>query len=216
MKVLRLFRGMMPKEDRFFDLLERHSKLVVAGAEALRAALNGGPDLDRHIATVMEREDDADAVTHEVFLAVRRSFITPFDRGDIKDLITSMDDAIDEMRKTVKTVTLFKVRTFEPEMRQMADGILRGSRIVQQTIPLLRSVGPNANQIASFAEEISKVEGETDDRYDAARSRLFQSMGPAQALDFWVTFEILNHLERVMDRLEDVAHEMHGIMIEHV
>jgi uncharacterized protein len=207
---------MMPKEDRFFDLLEQHSKLIVAGAEALRSALDGGPDLHQHIATVMEREDDADAVTREVFLAVRRSFITPFDRGDIKDLITSMDDAIDQMRKTVKTITLFKVSTFEPEMREMADGILQGSQIVQQTIPLLRSIGTNATQISNRAEEISKVEGETDDRYDAARSRLFETMGSAQALDFWVAFEILDHLERVMDRLEDVAHEVHGIMIEHV
>ena len=214
--MLKWFRAMMPKEDRFFDLLEQHSKLVVAGAEALRAALDGGSDLDRHIATVMEREDDADAVTREVFLAVRRSFITPFDRGDIKDLITSMDDAIDQMRKTVKTITLFKVSVFEPEMREMADGILQGSRIVQQAIPLLRSIGSNAAQISSLAEEVSKVEGETDDRYDAARSRLFETMGSAQALNFWVAFEILDHLERVMDRLEDVAHEVHGIMIEHV
>jgi predicted phosphate transport protein (TIGR00153 family) len=214
--MLQWFRAMMPKEDRFFDLLEQHSTLVVAGAEALRAALDGGPDFQRHIATVMEREDDADAVTREVFLAVRRSFITPFDRGDIKDLITAMDDAIDEMRKTGKTIILFKVSTFEPEMRQMADGILQGARIVQQTIPLLRSVGTNATQISSLAEEISKVEGETDDVYDAARSRLFQTMGSARALDFWVLSEILDHLERVMDRLEDVAHEVHGIMIEHV
>jgi uncharacterized protein len=214
--MLQWFRAMMPKEDRFFDLLEQHSTLVVAGAEALRAALDGGPDLHRHIATVMEREDDADAVTREVFLAVRRSFITPFDRGDIKDLITSMDDAIDQMRKTAKTITLFKVSVFEPEMRQMADGILQGARIVQQTMPLLRSVGTNAGQISSLTEEISKVEGGTDDLYDAARSRLFQTMGSAQALDFWVASEILDHLERVMDRLEDVAHEVHGVMIEHV
>jgi uncharacterized protein len=214
--MLQWFRAMMPKEDRFFDLLEQHSTLVVAGAEALRATLDGGPDLHRHIATVMEREDDADAVTREVFLAVRRSFITPFDRGDIKDLITSMDDAIDQMRKTAKTITLFKVSVFEPEMRQMADGILQGARIVQQTMPLLRSVGTNAGQISSLTEEISKVEGGTDDLYDAARSRLFQTMGSAQALDFWVASEILDHLERVMDRLEDVAHEVHGVMIEHV
>ena len=60
------------------------------------------------------------------------------------------------------------------------------------------------------------MEGGTDDLYDAARSRLFQTMGSAQALDFWVASEILDHLERVMDRLEDVAHEVHGVMIEHV
>src|SRR5918993_4066451 len=151
MIMLQWFRALMPKEDRFFDLLEQHSKLVVAGAEALRAALDGGPDLHRHVATVMQREDDADAVTREVLAAIRRSFITPFDRGDIKDLITSMDDAIDQMRKTVKSVALFKVTRFEPEMVQMADCIVQGAQIVQEVIPMLRSVGTNAGRISTLS-----------------------------------------------------------------
>ncbi len=208
-------RGIMPKEERFFDLFERHAKLVVAGAEGLRAAIEGGPDLSRHVKTVMDREDDADAVTREVLEAVRRSFITPFDRGDIKDLITAMDDAIDQMRKTMKTVVLFNVTTFEPEMREMADRILQGARIVEQTVPLLRSVGAHAAEISGLAARMSEIEGETDDFHDEARRRLFQK-GPAHALDFWVASEILDHLERVMDRLEDVTHEVHSIVIEHV
>ena len=213
--MLRWFRAIMPKEDQFFDLFERHSRLVVAGAEGLRAALDGGPDLHRHVATVMDRENDADAVTREVLEAVRRSFITPFDRGDIRDLITSMDDAIDDMRKTMKTVVLFNVTEFEPEMRQMSDCILQGARIVEEVVPMLRSIGTHAGQISSLSEKMSQIEGETDDYYDAARRRLFQR-GPAHALEFWVSSEILNHLERVMDRLEDVAHEVHSIVIEHV
>jgi predicted phosphate transport protein (TIGR00153 family) len=214
--MLRWFRYFLPKEERFFDLFARHSQTVVQGALALQDMLRGGDETPVFCQRVNQFENDADNITREVLTAVRRTFITPFDRGDIKNLITSMDDAIDQMRKTVKTITLFKVSTFEPEMREMADGILQGSRIVQQTIPLLRSIGSNAAQISNRAEEISKVEGQTDDRYDAARSRLFETMGSAQALDFWVAFEILDHLERVMDRLEDVANEVHGIMIEHV
>jgi uncharacterized protein len=213
--MLKWFRALMPKEDRFFDLFERHSNLVVAGAEGLRDALNTGSDLDRHVTTVMDRENDADAVTREVLEAIRRSFITPFDRGDIKDLITSMDDAIDEMRKTMKAVLLFNVTAFEPEMRQMADCILQGALLVQELVPMLRAVGTHSAQISSLTQKLSELEGETDDIYDAARRRLFQK-GPAHALDFWVASEILNHLERVMDRLEDVAHEVHSIVIEHV
>ena len=50
----------------------------------------------------MDREHDADNVTREVLIAVRRTFITPFDRGSIKDLITAMDNSIDQMQKTAK------------------------------------------------------------------------------------------------------------------
>jgi len=206
----------MPKEDQFFDLFEEHSRTVLAGAEALRTTLAGGPDIERHITTVMNREDDADKITGEVLAAIRRSFITPFDRGDIKDLITSMDDAIDQMRKTVKSVALFKVTRFEPEMVQMADCIVQGAQIVQEVIPMLRSVGSNAARISQLSEQISVIEGQTDDLHDAARSRMFQAMGSAHALDFWVASEVLDHLERVMDRLEDVVHEVHSIVIEHV
>lgn len=210
------FRALMPKEDRFFELFEQHANLVVAGAESLRAAFAGGPDLNEHIQTVMDRENEADVITREVILALRRSFSTPFDRGDIKDLITAMDDAVDQMQKTVKTILLFKVIQFEPEMSQMADNLVKAAVMLQQAIPLLRSSSTHAAQISRLTEQVSKIEGETDDLYDAARSRLYELKGPAEALGFWVSSEILDHLEGVMDRLEDVANEVHGIMIENV
>ena len=64
---------------------------------------------------IIALEDRADAITREVMMAVRKSFITPFDRGDIQDLIQSMDDAIDMMRKTVKTVMLFEQTQLRPD-----------------------------------------------------------------------------------------------------
>src|SRR5215210_7735243 len=175
--MLEWFRALMPKEDRFFGLFEQHAKLVVAGAESLRAALEGGPALPEHLQTVMDRENDADAITREV---------------------------------------LFAVAQFEPEMTQMADRIVRAAVMVQQAMPLLRSISTHAAEISSLTEQVSKIEGETDDLHDAGRSRLFEVKGPAEALTFWVASELLDHLEGVMDRLEDVANEIHGTMIEHV
>ena len=86
--MLRWFHALMPKEERFFDLFAQHSHAVVAGAMALRAMLEGGDAIARNYQTVMDREQDADNVTRDVLIAVRRTFITPFDRGNIRDLIT--------------------------------------------------------------------------------------------------------------------------------
>jgi len=88
--------------------------------------------------------------------------------------------------------------------------------MVQQVIPLLRAISTPVAQISSVTEQGSKIEGETDDLHDAARSRLFEERGPAGALHFWVVSETLDHLEKVMDRLEDVTNELHGTMIEPV
>lgn len=214
--MLEWFRSLLPKEDHFFELFEQHVGLVVAGAESLRAAIDGGGAEPAHIQDVTDRENEADAVTREVLLSVRRSFITPFDRSAITDLISALDDSIDQMQKTCKTISTFKVTNFEPEMRQMADCIVRAAKVVAEAIPLLRSVASNAGRISDLAEQLSRIEGETDDLYDAARIRLFQVKGPSQPIDFWVASELLSHLEKVVDRLEDVANEISGVAIEHV
>ncbi len=214
--MLEWFRAIMPKEDRFFDLFEKHSQTLVAGAQSLRSALDGGQLLPQHLQAVMEQERAADDVTRDVLLSIRRSFITPFDRGDIKDLIRSMDDAIDQMQTTAKIILLYKVTTFEPEMQQMADCIMQASGLVKQAVPLLRAVAKNSAQLASITEQISKIEGQADDIYEHGLERMFEIVGPHDSLGFWVRTQILDHLEKVVDRCDDVANEIHGVVIEHV
>jgi uncharacterized protein Yka (UPF0111/DUF47 family) len=127
-----------------------------------------------------------------------------------------MDDAIDQMQKTAKTILLFNVTCFEPEMRQMADCIVRGSLLMQQAIPLLNAINKNVTQLNSLTEQIVKVESEADDIYDAARKRLFEQRARTEPMDFWVAMEIMDHLEKVADSLDDVANEIHSVVIEHV
>jgi predicted phosphate transport protein (TIGR00153 family) len=216
-RMLGWFHRLMPKEERFFDLFARHSETVVDGARALRAMLDGGDALQRHYQAVMDRENDADAATREVLMAIRRSFITPFDRGDIKDLITSMDNAIDQMQKTAKTIMLFDVRTFTPEMKGMGDAIVAAAGLVHEAIPLMRSMNAHAGRISSITEQISQLEGRADDMHDNGLRALYQQNWSANdALAFFVGSEVYDHLEKVVDRFDDVANEIHGIVLEHV
>jgi len=124
--MLRWFHALMPREDKFFGMFDDHARAVVAGAEALRAMLEGGEAIARNYQVVMERENDADNVTREVLIAVRRSFITPFDRGNIRDLITAMDNSIDQMQKTAKSIKLFDVTQFTAQQRDMARCVAGG------------------------------------------------------------------------------------------
>src|SRR5688500_6537716 len=160
--MLRWFQALMPKEERFFELFEQHSTIGVAAAEALRGLLQGGDSVEYFCRLIFEREADADEVIRQVLTAVRRTFITPFDRSDIQDLITSMDDAIDQMNKTAKTITLFEVRTFDSQMQQMGESILEAARLVNKAVPLLRSVGRNADPLAALTEKIVNVEERAD------------------------------------------------------
>ena len=91
--MLAWFRALMPREDRFFDLFERHARTLEDGAAALRSLLDGTQAVPAAYAAIAAHEDAADEITREALLAVRRTFITPFDRGDIQALVGSLDDA---------------------------------------------------------------------------------------------------------------------------
>jgi predicted phosphate transport protein (TIGR00153 family) len=210
------FRKLLPREDRFFDLFEQHSTTVVSAANAMRALLAGEGDLEKHCADIVELEDKADNITREVMLAVRRSFITPFDRGDIKDLIQSMDDAIDMMHKTVKTIRLFEQKTFDPKMREMGKMIAEAARLIAEAIPLLDKIGPNATRLGEIAEEVTRVEGISDEYYEQGLKDLFQKHGATNPMAYIIGSEIYGELEKVVDRFEDVANEISGIVIENV
>jgi predicted phosphate transport protein (TIGR00153 family) len=206
----------MPKEERFFDLFERHSQTMVAGARALQELLKGGDGVPNYCREVAEHEHRADDITREVMMAIRRSFITPFDRGDIQDLITSMDDAIDQMHQTAKAITLYEVRSFEPGMREMGEIIVQATALTVEALPLLRSMGANAARLNAITEKITQLEERADDLHDAGRKQLFLMHRDGNAMPFIVGDEIYGHLEKDVDRLEDVANEISAIIIEHL
>lgn len=214
--MLSWFNAIMPKEAGFFDLFEAHAKTICGGARSLRELLDGGERVPELCAEIARHEEAADEATREVMLAVRRTFITPFDRGDIRNLIGSMDDAVDQMHKTAKAVTLFEVRSFEPDMVRMGDIIVRTADLTAEAIPLLRQMKANASRLNSITEEITRLEEQSDHLYDAGMQALFRGPARQDPMAFIVGGEIYDHLEKVVDRLEDVANRISGVLIEHL
>ena len=178
--------------------------------------LDGGNSVQPNYQIVMDREHDADDVTREVLIAVRRTFITPFDRGNIRDLITSMDNSIDQMQKTAKGIILFDVNEFTPQMKEMADTIVKCAELVGEAVPLLRAISSKAVHISDLTARISQLEGRADDLHDIGLRELYQAKSKTDPMAFFVGNEVYDHLEKVVDRFDDVANVMHGIVIEHV
>ncbi len=213
------FQALMPKEDRFFDLFVKHATIVVAGAEALQGLLKGGDRIGHYCKVIFERESEADEVIREVLTAVRRSFITPFDRTDIQDLISKLDDAIDQMNKTAKTITLFEVKSFEPQMQEMAAIIVEAAKLVLEAMPLLSAIGKNADRLNALTEKIIRIEERADQIYDQGRKALYlESMkGDARStMNFIIQADLYDHLEKVVDRFEDVSNEINALVTDHL
>ena len=214
---MRWFHALMPKEQQFVELFCRHAQTLVHGAKSLRDLLEGGDSIEHACSEIFRFEDEADQVARDTLLAVRQTFITPFDRGDIKQLSASLDDAIDQMQKTAKAITLYEVTTFEPQMREMGDVIMRAAELTMEAMPLLAHLRNNASRLNAIAEEITKVEEQSDQIYDRGIKALFVASRKAKdPMAYIVGAEIYDHLEKVVDRFEDVANHVSGIVIENL
>lgn len=210
------FQRLLPRTGNFFELFESHAVILVAGADAVARLLQDGTGAAAdHIREVIEREHDADDINREMLLTVRRTFLTPFDRGAITSLIGAMDDSIDEMQSTVQAIDLYEVTDFTREMKDMAAIVVDAARLTCEAMPLLRDVGRNAARLHELTERMIRMESQADEIHTAGVKRAFKEADGTDTMGFIVAREVYKHLERIVDAFELVANEIDGIVIDH-
>ena len=214
------FQALLPKEDNFFRLFDAHAATLIKGAEALSKVLEGGDETPHWCQKIVDHEHEADDVAREVLFAVRRSFITPFDRSDIRGLTNSLDDSIDQMQKTAKVITLYEMRAFAPHMRQLGEVAVQAATLTVEAVALLPEMRKNRTRLNELTERIARLESDSDALYDEGMKALYQAHkgvnGGGDAMAFMIGGEVYDHLEKVVDRFEDVANRISGILVEHL
>jgi predicted phosphate transport protein (TIGR00153 family) len=188
--------------------------VLVSASDALARMLAGGA-VAECLDEIRTRETEADDITREVLTAVRRSFITPFDRSAITSLISAMDDAVDEIWHTAKTVRTYGVTEFEPQMRASGDLARQAAGLVREAIPLMRNIRRNGPRLHDITEKIVHLEGQADGLHDEGLRALYEQHGAERPIVFFVGRELYRFIERVLDRMQDIADEIQGIVIDH-
>ena len=195
-------------------MFEAHAATLVGAADALHRLATDGVSPPELLQEIQDREHEADEVIRQVLTAVRKTFLTPFDRGAITGLIGSMDDSIDEMLAAARAIDLYELRKLHPEMREIVNLISEAAAVTAEAVPLLRNVSENGTKLHQLTGRLVSLEGEADDIHAIGLKKAFQS-ARADPLEFAVAREVFKHLERVTDAFEDVANHIDGIVIDH-
>jgi predicted phosphate transport protein (TIGR00153 family) len=208
------FQRLLPHKGDFFGMFEAHAATLVAAAAAMTKLVDGSTPPIQHITEIETREHEADDITRNVLTEVRRTFLTPFDRGAITSLIAAMDDSIDEMHSAAVGIDLYDLRAFPPEMREMVGMISEAAKLTAEATHLLRDISRNGSRIHEITGKIVGLEGAADDVHAAGLKKAFEEYSD-KPMQFIVAREIYKHLERITDAFEDVANEIDGIVIDH-
>ena len=202
---------LMPREGNFFELFNAHAERIVEGSRELAALFTTFQDIEKHAERIDGAERAADKVTHETITLLHKTFITPFDREQIHQLITSLDDILDLMQDVAESVMLYDIRKVTPEAKQLAEICQMSCERVRTAVSLLKNV-KDAEAILKTCQEIDRLESDADRVMRAAMSKLFRDENDVKQLI--KLRSIYDLLELITDRCEDVANVIEGIVLE--
>jgi len=202
---------LMPREGNFFELFNSHAGLIVEGSRELVAMITAFEDIEQHARRIDNAERAADKITHETITLLHKTFITPFDRDQIHQLITRMDDILDLMQDVAESIVLYDIRKITPESKQLAEICQMCCERVRTAVSLLRNV-KDAEAILKTCAEIDRLESDADRVMRSAMSKLFRDEADVkQLIKLRSIYELL---ELITDRCEDVANVIEGIVLE--
>ena len=199
---------LIPRDNSFFDMFAQLSENLMAGARAMVDLFADYRDVETKIAEIRRIERTADEITHAILTKLNQTFITPFDREDIHQLASSLDDVLDFLNAAGARIIMYRITNPPPVALDLARLILLQTQELHRALPLLRKNG----DILTHCVEINRLENEADVISRAAIGQLFdQEKDPIALIK---TKELIEFLESATDRAEDVANVLETVVLK--
>jgi uncharacterized protein len=208
-----IFSGLMPREKKFFPLFESHAGMIVEASKLL-ASIFEEKDFDKQVEIakkIKDLETAGDEVAHHIFDELDKTFITPFDREDIHQLVSTLDDVLDYFNGVSQRIKLYKPRKFPTQFREFSLLLVHGSEEIEKAVHELKNL-KKPEKITNACIRINELENLGDDMYHMIITDLFDH--EKDAIELIKVKEVLQTLERACDRIEDVADVLKTIIIK--
>lgn len=212
--IANLFR-FIPHDERFFELFNRSADNVLEGAIALVDLLDNYTEVERKARRLKDIEHQGDEITHEIFRALNRAFVTPLDREDISELAEALDDVLDWTEDVSRRMYIYKINEPTDLARRFAQVILEQAEILQRTVPLLADSRDRAG-IQKAMVEVHRLENEADDLLVEALGGLYDRATDVPSLAQAIRWaDVYQLLEGTTDRATQVASVLQNIVVKH-
>jgi len=203
-----MFSKLIPRDEKFFDLFDEIASRLTKAAR-LQTQLFGEPErMVEHVTAIKAVEHEADVLTHTVITRLNKSFVTPFDREDIHELASRLDDVVDLIDGTARRAVMFRITTVREPARLLAAVIVRAADSLEQAVIAIKK----PKVVIERGQEVKTLEEEGDAIYHEAVGRLFD--GGEDPIEVMRWKELYDTMERTLDQCEDVANVLESIALK--
>ena len=203
--------SLLPSQTKFFDLFEQAGDNLLEGARLLQDLLDEYVEIEKKVATLTEIENRGDSIVHEVTDLANVSLIAPIDHEDTQQLITAVDDALDEIESVAVRMSIFQIGQPTKLARQLGALIYNCAEEVNAVFPSLRN-RRQSDQIRDHIVRINDLEHEADQIFWQGLKEVSAKRDDAFYFIIWK--EIYERLESVTDRMEDIGDVLQRVLIK--
>lgn len=207
-----MFSRFLPREVEFFNFFELQAKTIVESAKIFHLLTIDSAKIQQSVEKIKQLEYQADELTHRCIEALHKTFITPFERDDIRHLTSSLDNIIDEIDAAADCLIVYKISEISSFARELAEILVQGTLEVQAAVIALRDLS-QGEAVRSICSKIRNLESEADVILRNGIAKLFEDEADIRMLIKWK--EIYEHLERATDHCDNVANIIEGIILEY-
>jgi uncharacterized protein len=205
--------SLLPREMKFFDMFDEMAATLTRAAAKFLDMLTDFDDLPARGLDIKKEEEIGDALVEKILRALDRTFITPFDREDIHNLATTLDDVLDNLEETAHRFEVFVVVKPTRASIQLASIIKEACQHLEQAIGQLRNM-KKPEQIHKHVLHISQLENEADRLYREVDAALFDGANSNDLLTLIKWRELYAWLEETVDACKEVVHVISEIVIK--
>ena len=199
---------LIPRDEQFYDLFTQLAELLTRSAQLLLQLFQEPQHRAQHVAAIKSAEHEADGLTHEIIDRLDRTFITPFDREDIHQLASKLDDVVDLLDGAARRVDIFKIQEVHRPAVVLSEVVVRAATQVEAAVRHMK----DGRLVNAKARELKKLEEEGDALYHDAMGALFTPGADPIAVIKWK--ELYDNIEDALDHCEDVANVLQSIALK--
>jgi len=214
MKLKELIQRLLPRDEKFFTMLEESTSNLLVASELLKklAALKNTAQQIKLVEEIKEVEHRGDTITHRIFSQLNATFVTPLDREDIHLLASALDDILDHIDGSAQRLVLYSIKKFPPAMVRLCDVLHLSIGELHRGIGLMRNLD-DTDRLQEVFQRVNQYENDADTIFDQAVADLFKKeKKPIQIIKLK---EVYVGLETATDKCEDVANVLEGIVIKY-
>jgi len=207
-----MLKRFLPQQNDFFQLFQKTADILVDSTLQFHAMLHDLAHQQKYVDSIAKNEEEADSLAHTSFMLLHKTFITPFDRHDIHNLTSQLDDILDLVNRCAQRFPYYELKKVPHEMIQLAEISKQASMLLKQAIYQLHSL-KKSQDIFNVCEQIDKMESEAHRVVLAGERVLFKEEQDFK--EFFKLKEIYAQTKLVINRCQDVGNIIKGIILEY-